>query len=491
MLHAPAGSVQTGQPCAKMLVQSLKATGEQSASLFDASIGQDFHAHPRHDQPAAFQQEQQRYHELQVVGSPSPTAGREKVFSLKDCPGAAANLEALLRQPTTATQEGASTSGLAHEIVKRINAGQRMATRRSWFGRMVPEGYIQFVDYGGRTQAVASGRWAMSPWKRANWGKLVHVSEPRTKFGNCSIVWVRRGQLGLAWDAGAEVVLASGLHVYNSPAFNFERFVDQNTDYLHHGTLHVVRVPRGKYGKAWVPSLLGGHTPRLLSEGVHVIESSFFKYEGLISTNEMHIVHGGTGSALHLIRVPEGNVAKITNEGRPMLLGAGHHLFETPQIQLLGLSPLSEKVISHGTIHLIRVSKGEVAVIWLNNEPILLDIPGNFGFQDPDFKYVRHQPYSDKVIQLGAKKIVTVTKGEICMSHHHGALKVLEPGRHQLEDSAHTIEGFLSTDAATSGPLMRLLLGRKGWVNSGVCCSALPQSIGANSSGEEKWGRIA
>ena len=40
-------------------------------------------------------------------------------------------------------------------------------------------------------------------------------------------------------------------------------------------------------------------------EGVHVIESSFFKYEGLVATNDMHIVHGGTGTALHVIRVPE------------------------------------------------------------------------------------------------------------------------------------------------------------------------------------------
>mmetsp|Transcript_75531 Transcript_75531/g.179428 ORF Transcript_75531/g.179428 Transcript_75531/m.179428 type:complete len:471 (+) Transcript_75531:66-1478(+) len=470
-----------------MLVQSLKV-GEAS-TIFDAPASQvgggDFHS------SVPFQQEQQKYHDLQKPGSVNPTAGHEKAFSLRDCPGAAQNIDALLRQPTIVTSEGASTTGLANEIVKKINAGQRLSVRRSWLGRMVPEGYVQFIETGGRTQAVASGRWSIPMWKRAGWGKMIHISEPRTKYGNCTIVWVKRGQLGFAWDAGAEVVLAPGLHVYNSPAFNFERFVDQNSDYLHHGTLHVVRVPRGKYGKAWVPSLLGGHTPRLLSEGVHVIESSFFKYEGLISTNDMHIVHGGTGSALHLIRVPEGSVAKISQEGRPMLLGSGYHLFETPQIQLLGVTPLSEKVISHGAIHLLRVAKGEVAVIWLNNEPLLLDHPGNYGFSDPDFKYVRHQPHSDKVIQLGAKKIVNVSKGEICMSHHHGALKVLEPGRHQLEDSAHTIEGFLSTDAATSGPLMRLLLGRKGWLNSGVCCSAVPQSIGKNYSGEEKWGRIS
>eukprot|EP00971_Amphidinium_carterae_P168975 3347456-Amphidinium_carterae.1 len=126
-------------------------------------------------------------------------------------------------------------------------------------------------------------------------------------------------------------------------------------------------------------------------QGVHVIESSFFKYEGLISTTEMHIVHGGTGSALHLIRVPEvswkcgqDNQRRATYAARswpPFVSDLGEaarsfraacaHLsrkplirvsphadsksfgsafpklepvrFETPQIQLLGLSPLSEK----------------------------------------------------------------------------------------------------------------------------------------------------
>merc|ERR1719443_540520 len=108
-------------------------------------------------------------------------------------------------------------------------------------------------------------------------------------------------------------------------------------------------------------------------------------------------------------------------------------------IQYAGLTSLSEKVIKHGTITVFRVSKGEVAVAWLNNEPLLLQDPGNYGYDDPNFAYVRHQPNSDKVVALGDKKIVTVREGEVGISHDHGVLKVLEPGQHVLEDGAQTI----------------------------------------------------
>merc|ERR1712080_229049 len=92
---------------------------------------------------------------------------------------------------------------------------------------------------------------------------------------------------------------------------------------------------------------------------------------------------------------------------------------------------------------------GELAISWLNNEPILLETPGCYAYDTADFVFVRHQPLSDKVIELGSKKIVTVIKGEICVTHQHGALRLLMPGRHVLEDAAHTIDGFLPTEACS------------------------------------------
>merc|ERR1712159_100038 len=98
---------------------------------------------------------------------------------------------------------------------------------------------------------------------------------------------------------------------------SFERTIDMNTEYVEHGTLHVIRVPKRKYAKAWASSQHGGLVPRLLSEGIHMVDSSLFKFEGMISLGELHISHG----AVNILRVPKGQVIKSVEEGRPQLLG--------------------------------------------------------------------------------------------------------------------------------------------------------------------------
>merc|ERR1711957_138210 len=117
-------------------------------------------------------------------------------------------------------------------------------------------------------------------------------------------------------------------------------------------------------------------------------------------------------------------------------------------VQFVGLSSLNEKVIRHGPVTLVRVSPGEVAAVWQNSEPVILDTPGLYGYDNPDFKYVRHQPMSEKILNLGRKRLVTVSDGEVCISHQHGALRVLEPGRHMLQDPSHIVDGFLPKDVS-------------------------------------------
>mmetsp|Transcript_27421 Transcript_27421/g.63352 ORF Transcript_27421/g.63352 Transcript_27421/m.63352 type:complete len:454 (+) Transcript_27421:116-1477(+) len=439
-----------------------------------------------------FDEERINYEKLQVQGKETIRELSATAFALSDLPGYVRDIRSIARAPLLPIDSPHAGEELSAEVVKRINDGKKpVAGQALMSGRLVPEGYIQFIHVQGRVEAVSAGRWSlgMVNTTRAKWGKHAQLASPLVRYFNVTIVWVKKGQLGLAWEAGAEVVLEAGLHVYNSPAFNLERLVDQALDYLEHGILHIIRVPAGKLAKVWCVSPLGGHVPRLLSEGVHAIESAFFKYEGLVSTLERHIVHGGAGIALHLLKVPGGVLLKVLIEGKAVLLGAGYHMYEAISVHSVGVVALSEKCIKHGNMHLIRVAQGEVAMAWMNNEPMLISAPGNYGFKDGDFRYVRHQPLNDKVIQLGSKKVVTVHRDEICMSHHHGALKILEPGRHVLDDPSHSIDGFMATDQATTGHVVRLLLNRSGnnaWL--GACCSGMPQTVG--TSGEEKWMQI-
>lgn len=413
-------------------------------------------------------------------GQPTPACGSEDTFTLQGCPGFINGLDTVIRRPNVGEDDpGASISKCKDAIIRKVNHHGCAATR-CLLGKLVPVGLIQFLDHNGRTEAVGAGRWICG-FRRANWARAIPLNENRIIYGNVTIVSIQKKKFGLAWDNGREVLLGEGIHVYNDPAFVFERIVEQSNEHIHHGTFHIVRVPRGKLAKVWASAGAVGLQPRLLSEGMHVIDSPNFTYEGLSSAMEQHIGHG----SLHLMRVPKGYCTKIIDDGRPQLLGQGYHLFESPTFQYIGVSSLSDKLITHGTMSLLKVGKGEVAVAWLNNEPMLIENPGYYSFDDPTFAFVRHQPVNDKIIALGAKKIVNVGKGEVALSNNHGILEQLPPGRHILEDAAQTIDGFLpaqsNQNVSHRNNLLTVLLERQPKKKM-CCCSVMNLPRPANSS---------
>lgn len=362
-------------------------------------------------------------------------------FSLQGCVGVLENLDQIIR-PSNAgdVPQDARPAVLAQTVCDLINGPRGPCASHNPFGHLVPDGQIKFIDHNGRIEAVGPGRWVIG-FHRASWARMTPINEQTITYKNAKVIRVPRGSYGLARENGNAVLLDQGLHVYNDPAFSHESMISMKTDYIEHGTLHVVRVPRGKYAKVWASSQHGGLLPRLLAEGLHVVDSSLFKFEGLISVQEMHISHG----SVNILRVPKGHVVKSVEDGRPQLLGEGFHVVESPTFSNQGMASLAEKCITHGTITLLRVSKGEVASAWHNNEPLLLDTPGCYSYDDPNFIFVRHQSLADKIISLGSRKIVMVNAGEVGVSYNKGVLQVLQPGRHILEDASHVFDDFLST----------------------------------------------
>jgi hypothetical protein len=59
----------------------------------------------------------------------------------------------------------------------------------------------------------------------------------------------------------------------------------------------------------------------------------------------------------------------------------------------------------------------------------------------PLFKFEKCVPTSEKVITLGAKKIVTCWDGEVGVSYLRGKLVVLKPDRHLIDSTEHTFQG--------------------------------------------------
>merc|ERR1719316_1547110 len=138
--------------------------------------------------PSVFVNEEaaQMHHNLIKPGSRDPTTGANDLFSLHDCPGAVENLDQLLRKSNMEDLQlfKDSPTELCDAIVNKINEGRRPHARRpstcsgcfGTFGRMVPDGHIQFIEHRGRTEAVSAGLWSIRGWNSASWAKVVQMS---------------------------------------------------------------------------------------------------------------------------------------------------------------------------------------------------------------------------------------------------------------------------------------------------------------------------
>jgi hypothetical protein len=107
------------------------------------------------------------------------------------------------------------------------------------------------------------------------------------------------------------VILGEGIHVKNYRLFKFVKVENINQQYLRHGSIHIIRVPKGHYG-----TVTENTVPKLLPEGTHVTNSNVFSFDGLQLINQPYINHG----TLHILRVPKGQVALITDNNLPKLL---------------------------------------------------------------------------------------------------------------------------------------------------------------------------
>lgn len=101
--------------------------------------------------------------------------------------------------------------------------------------------------------------------------------------------------------------------------------------------------------------------------------------------------------------------------------------------------------ISHGTITLLQVPRGKIALLWNKNEPMLLDSPGLYEWNDNNVHFVEFADASERFIELGSKKVVQVYTGEVGITYDRGELMILKSGRHVIDSSTHFFERFLST----------------------------------------------
>eukprot|EP01119_Soliformovum_irregulare_P016722 TRINITY_DN4885_c0_g1_i3.p1 TRINITY_DN4885_c0_g1~~TRINITY_DN4885_c0_g1_i3.p1 ORF type:complete len:828 (-),score=288.93 TRINITY_DN4885_c0_g1_i3:82-2565(-) len=300
-------------------------------------------------------------------------------------------------------------------------------------GHLIKPGQIGIVEHNGRVFVVGPGRYNF-PHPRTKFRDVVSLSDNIIKFETLSIIRVTRGEIGLATYNGNPLLLAEGIHVKNDRLFEFHNTVPYNSQRISHGSLTILRVPEGSYGLVNERGI-----PKVLPEGCHVTDTNSLEVVSVVSQNTPYIAH----RTLHILRIPDGQVALVLDNNKPKLL-SGTHYIDSKTFQYHGMQNLDQQVIKNGPITRFRVRKGELGLAWEDNQPMIFE-EGIYNKNSPQFQFVTAVDASDQQIILGSKKIITVRDGEVGVSYIQGKLNVLPPNRHLIDNPDHIFEGFLST----------------------------------------------
>jgi len=319
------------------------------------------------------------------------------------------------------------------------------------FGHVVRPGCMSLYSKYGLTYAVPEGKWWLpnlnSKWM--NGFKNISLDQDIIKSPDNQMIAIRviEGQVGLITVQGVHRLLDIGRHVFNSGTVQFcgiKNYSDGS--YFDHGPYHYMNIPRGKYAKVWVEVVEEkgkSVVPRLIKEGEHFIKSTFFKFDQLVNVDMEYIEH----DCIHILNVVKSQVAKIYQDNVPRLLSEGVHVIDSSNFsyqEVVVIEP-ENLCITHGTITILQIPRGKVALAWNKNEPYFLDKPGLYEFNSNNFHFVSFADAEERKIELGSRKIIQVYTGEVGITYDDGELRVLENGRHIIDSSTHVFERFLST----------------------------------------------
>jgi regulator of protease activity HflC (stomatin/prohibitin superfamily) len=107
----------------------------------------------------------------------------------------------------------------------------------------------------------------------------ISLTESRIEHGNCAIVTVPQGFVGLALDRGQPILLAPGLHQWKSDTLKMQQLIDLSTDVIRLGPFTLLTVDEG-----YAAITQDNGKQRVLPGGAtHMLTHRNWKFEKLIS----------------------------------------------------------------------------------------------------------------------------------------------------------------------------------------------------------------
>jgi hypothetical protein len=190
--------------------------------------------------------------------------------------------------------------------------------------------------------------------------------------------------------------------------------IDQ--DHIVCGQALIIRVPPGSVGRIFDQGV-----PILLDVGTHVFNSGTVKNAGSVSyASGNYFGHVN----YHYIRVPRGKYARVWAVARsdgtktlvPRLLAEGEHFSDSHLLKFDQISSVHKKYIHHGSLRVVSVEKGQVAKVIHENAPRLLG-EGDHFIESPFFAYKGSESVIEsQVIEHATITIIRVTLGQIALA---------------------------------------------------------------------------
>ncbi|KAG9392666.1 hypothetical protein J8273_6034 [Carpediemonas membranifera] len=192
--------------------------------------------------------------------------------------------------------------------------------------------------------------------------------------------------------SGRAFMLREGTHCLLSPRQDFAESFAKNEPYIFCRDLHVIQIPRGHVGLAWL-----GNKPILLGEGRHCIRDSRLRYDKVVlPLINPRISHG----TINIIQVPRGclGYATRTDVAQPVILSEGLHCIDSETFYFQKIIPLVEPKNQIGALELVRVETGQVGVAYKSGELTILQ-PGLHLITPPD-RFDHHLSTQQQVLHL-------------------------------------------------------------------------------------------
>ena len=312
--------------------------------------------------------------------------------------------------------------------------------------------------------ALAKPIMAASPPAYASYAGLVLALCTTVAFMGVlkkNILMVKQGKLCFAqyFENGTTHVLQAGVQLVASFGTTSQTF-DVKEDRMQYGTVSFVRVRPGFIGIATDNGM-----PVLLLPGQHLYNNANFALLDIKSISESYIKNG----PLTLVRVSQGYLGLASINKRPVILEAGMHYINSPGFEMkkapgsdgVPYSSVNESLITNGSISIIRISPGSIGLATSSKQPVLLGA-GLHYIADPSFEYSKELfVASNQHINNGPMNLVRVKPGYIGLAMINKAPVILDTGMHFIVEPTFELEDVCSIneDLIQIGPVKIIRVG--------------------------------